>query len=66
MTKNKTTNKSLRSEKTVKKQKKRRWSKKYKNSINCTDPRGFSQKQHCLSKLKKKVRNKKKMTVKRN
>ncbi len=24
-----------------------KWSRKYKNSINCTHPRGFSQKQHC-------------------
>jgi hypothetical protein len=23
------------------------WSKKYKKSINCRKPRGFSQKQHC-------------------
>jgi hypothetical protein len=26
---------------------KRRWSMKYKRSINCNRPRGFSQKQHC-------------------
>lgn len=25
----------------------RKWSKKYKNSINCDHPKGFSQKQHC-------------------
>ena len=27
--------------------KKRRWSMKYKKSINCNRPRGFSQKQYC-------------------
>lgn len=27
--------------------KRRRWSRKYKLSINCTKPRGFSQRQHC-------------------
>lgn len=26
---------------------KRRWSLKYKNSINCKKPKGFSQKQYC-------------------
>ena len=25
----------------------RTWSAKYKNSINCKKPRGFSQRQHC-------------------
>jgi hypothetical protein len=25
----------------------RRWSLKYKRSIDCTNPKGFSQKQHC-------------------
>jgi len=25
----------------------RRWSMKYKRSINCRHPRGFSQRQHC-------------------
>ena len=25
----------------------RKWSKKYKDSINCNHPKGFSQKQHC-------------------
>ena len=24
-----------------------KWSKKYKDSINCSKPKGFSQKQHC-------------------
>lgn len=27
--------------------KKRKWSMKYKKSINCNHPKGFSQKQHC-------------------
>ena len=27
--------------------KKRKWSAKYKKSINCKKPKGFSQKQHC-------------------
>lgn len=26
---------------------KRKWSMKYKKSINCRNPRGFSQKQYC-------------------
>ncbi len=36
-----------------------KWSKKYKNSINCRKPKGFSQKQYCkygrktLKKFKK-------------
>ena len=29
------------------KTKKRKWSIKYKKSINCNRPKGFSQKQHC-------------------
>ena len=28
-------------------EKKRRWSLKYKKSINCKKPKGFSQKQYC-------------------
>jgi hypothetical protein len=28
------------------------WSKKYKDSINCDSPKGFSQKAHCASKKK--------------
>lgn len=32
--------------KTLKK-KPHKWSAKYKKSINCKKPRGFSQKQHC-------------------
>lgn len=30
-----------------------KWSEKYKKSINCKNPKGFSQKAHCLSKRKK-------------
>ena len=33
--------------KTVRKQPRRRWSMKYKKSINCKRPKGFSQRQHC-------------------
>jgi hypothetical protein len=32
---------------------KKKWSQKYKNSINCKHPKGFSQKQHC--KLKRSI-----------
>jgi hypothetical protein len=35
------------------KTKKRRWSMKYKKSINCKNPKGFSQKQHCKYGRKK-------------
>ena len=28
------------------------WSKKYKGSINCSNPKGFSQKAHCAGKKK--------------
>ena len=31
----------------AKTQKRRRWSLKYKRSINCNMPRGFSQRQYC-------------------
>ena len=31
----------------IKTVKKHRWSQKYKNSINCRRPRGFSQRQYC-------------------
>ena len=31
----------------TKKTKPHKWSMKYKKSINCNKPRGFSQKQHC-------------------
>jgi hypothetical protein len=29
-----------------------KWSKKYKNSINCSNPKGFSQRAHCAGKKK--------------
>ena len=29
-----------------------KWSEKYKRSINCNDPKGFSQKAHCQGKKK--------------
>lgn len=31
-----------------------KWSEKYKKSINCKNPKGFSQRAHCLGRLKKK------------
>ena len=31
-----------------------KWSNKYKKSINCSNPKGFSQKAHCAGKKKKK------------
>jgi hypothetical protein len=30
-----------------------KWSKKYKRSINCSNPKGFSQKAHCAGRKKK-------------
>ena len=35
-----------------------KWTKKYKKSINCNRPRGFSQKQYC--KYRKTIKSKKK------
>tara|TARA_A100001011_G_scaffold394118_1_gene485741 strand:+ start:971 stop:1210 length:240 start_codon:yes stop_codon:yes gene_type:complete len=32
----------------------KKWSRKYKKSINCADPKGFSQKAHCAGRKKKK------------
>ena len=29
-----------------------KWSKKYKNSINCSNPKGFSQRAHCAGRKK--------------
>ena len=29
------------------------WSKKYKKSIDCNNPKGFSQKAHCAGRRKK-------------
>lgn len=31
-----------------------KWSTKYKRSINCNNPKGFSQKAHCQGRKKKK------------
>jgi hypothetical protein len=36
-----------------KSQLKEKWSEKYKNSINCKNPKGFSQRAHCQGKKKK-------------
>ncbi len=44
--------------KDVKKQKGGKWSLKYKRSINCKRPRGFSQRQHCKYGRKKTTRRK--------
>jgi hypothetical protein len=30
-----------------------RWSQKYKKSINCANPKGFSQRAHCNGRKKK-------------
>lgn len=30
-----------------------KWSKKYKKSINCSNPKGFSQRAHCAGRRKK-------------
>ena len=30
-----------------------KWSKKYKDSIDCTNPKGFSQKAHCAARKKR-------------
>jgi hypothetical protein len=34
------------------KSKNEEWSQKYKNSINCNNPKGFSQRAHCAGKKK--------------
>ena len=41
--------------KTKTKSKTKSWSKKYKKSINCKSPKGFSQRQYCKSKSKKSI-----------
>lgn len=47
--------------KTIKKRKKtRKWSRKYKLSINCNKPKGFSQKQYCKYGRKSKSKKSKK------
>lgn len=33
-----------------------KWSVKYKRSINCRHPKGFSQKQHCKYRITRKKR----------
>ena len=38
---------------TTKKEMEEKWSKKYKDSIDCDNPKGFSQKSHCQGKKKK-------------
>ncbi len=38
---------------TTKKEIEEKWSKKYKDSINCKNPKGFSQRAHCQGKKKK-------------
>lgn len=43
---------------------KRKWSKKYKKSINCKKPKGFSQKQYCKYGRKTKKRRKTKKSKK--
>ena len=41
----------------------KKWSQKYKNSINCKHPKGFSQKQHC--KYGRKLKTNKLKTIKK-
>ena len=48
------TMKNKKKKKKKKKTKKRKWSMKYKKSINCKRPKGFSQKQYCKFGRKKK------------
>ena len=43
----KTIQKRIIQKKKNKTQKRHKWSQKYKKSINCNNPRGFSQKQYC-------------------
>jgi hypothetical protein len=33
-----------------------KWSEKYKRSINCSRPKGFSQKAHCAGKKRRRVK----------
>ena len=39
--------KSRKNKNKLKQKKAHKWSQKYKNSINCRRPKGFSQKQYC-------------------
>lgn len=32
-----------------------KWSREYKQSINCSNPKGFSQRAHCAGKRKRKL-----------
>jgi hypothetical protein len=41
---------------TTKKDMTEKWSQKYKDSINCSNPKGFSQKAHCAGKNKKETK----------
>jgi hypothetical protein len=38
----------------LKKVKENKWSKKYKKSIDCKNPKGFSQKAHCAGRKRSK------------
>jgi len=40
---------------TTKREMEEKWSQKYKNSIDCNNPKGFSQRAHCQGKKKKQV-----------
>ena len=57
--KSKRKSKSIRRKKSYRK-KSAAWSQKYKNSINCKSPKGFSQRAHCQSLKKKSLRRKSK------
>ena len=48
------------------KKRKRRWSTKYKKSINCRRPKGFSQKQYCKYGRKKQTRRRNKKNKNKN
>jgi len=53
------TRRKAKGNKRIKQTKKRKWSLKYKKSINCKRPKGFSQKQHCKYGRKKTRKTKK-------
>ena len=42
------------------------WSKKYKKSINCNNPKGFSQKAHCQARKKRQRGQLTKSTIKKS
>ena len=52
----KTRKRRRKSKKKKRKSPKRRWSRKYKLSINCKKPKGFSQKQYCKGRLNRKTK----------